>query len=76
MRAVLNYTYLPRGVLFQGLLDRDEVLEALGHLEALDVEVARVQEVVNPLSAVVLCFGLVGGQNATERPGDRQPHTK
>lgn len=51
---------LPRGVLFQGLLDGDEVLQALGHLEALDVEVARVQEVVHPLPAVVLRFGLVG----------------
>jgi len=30
----------------------DEVLQGLGHLEALDVEVAQVQEVVDPLVAV------------------------
>lgn len=41
-------------VLLEGLLDGDEVLEALGHLEALDVEVTGVQEVVHPLTAVVL----------------------
>ena len=30
-------------------LDGDEVLERLGHLAALDGEVARVQEVAHPL---------------------------
>lgn len=39
----------PRAVPLQGLLDAEEVLEALAHLEALDIEVARVQEVVGPL---------------------------
>lgn len=47
------YFYLPSGVLLERLFDRDEVLETFGHLEALDVQVTRVQEVVHPLSAVV-----------------------
>ena len=51
-------TCLSSGVLREGLLDGDEVLEALGHLEALDVKVTRVQEVVDPLTAVVLRLGL------------------
>lgn len=35
-------------------VDGDEVLEGLGHLETFDVEVTGVEEVVNPLSAVVV----------------------
>lgn len=45
-------------MLGEGLLDSDEVLQALGHLEALDVEVPRVQEIVHPLPAVILRFRL------------------
>lgn len=56
-------SHLAGGVLFQGLLDGDEVLEALGHLEPLDVQVARVQEVVNPLPAVVLGLCLLRRQD-------------
>lgn len=40
---------LPRRELLERLLDRDEVLEALGHLQAVDAEVAAVQPVVAPL---------------------------
>ncbi len=40
---------LARRVLSQGLSDRDEVLERLGHLQALDVQVPGVEEVVDPL---------------------------
>lgn len=36
-------------VRLQGLPDGDEVLEGLGHLAPLDVEVPRVQEVAHPL---------------------------
>ena len=43
---------LKRSVLRAGNApDSDEVLEGLAHLEALDVEVAQVQEVVDPLAA-------------------------
>lgn len=63
----MNACYLSRGVLRERLLDGDEVLEAFGHLEALDVEVARVQEIVHPLAAVVLCLGL---------PHSTKSHTK
>lgn len=34
--------YLPSGVLLKSLLDGDEILEALRHLKALDVQVTRV----------------------------------
>ncbi len=40
---------LPRRVRLEGLAHRDEVLERLGHLEALDLEVTGVQEVVDLL---------------------------
>ena len=40
---------LSTAVLLQGRLDADEVLQALGHLAAIDGEVARVQEVRHPL---------------------------
>lgn len=70
------FSCLPRGVLFQGLLDGNEVLEALGHLEALDVEVTRVQEVVHPLPAVVRGLGLSGGRiRGGGRGGTKQKET-
>ena len=40
------------------LTDGDEVLEALGHLEALDVQVASVEEIVHPLVVIVVRLGL------------------
>ena len=40
---------LPGRVLGQGLADSDEILQRLGHLQALNVEVTRVEEVVHPL---------------------------
>mmetsp|Transcript_16336 Transcript_16336/g.41193 ORF Transcript_16336/g.41193 Transcript_16336/m.41193 type:complete len:299 (-) Transcript_16336:40-936(-) len=43
---------LPRRVALERLADGDEVLEALAHLEPLDLEVARVQKVVDPRAAV------------------------
>jgi hypothetical protein len=44
-------------VLFEGIIDRDEVLERFGHFEALNMQVARVEEVVDPLPAVVEGLG-------------------
>jgi hypothetical protein len=41
--------HLSRRVLCKCLLDGDEVLERLAHLEPLDVQVPSVQEVVDPL---------------------------
>jgi hypothetical protein len=45
-------------VLAERLLDRDEILERLGHLEALDVQVAGMEEVVDPLVVAVVGLGL------------------
>jgi hypothetical protein len=42
---------LPRRVRLEGLAHRDEVLERLGHLEAFDLEVPGVQEVVDLLES-------------------------
>ena len=39
-------------------LDGNEVLERLGHLEPVDVEVTSVEEVVHPLSAAIVCLSL------------------
>mmetsp|Transcript_912 Transcript_912/g.1588 ORF Transcript_912/g.1588 Transcript_912/m.1588 type:complete len:396 (-) Transcript_912:17-1204(-) len=49
---------LAGGVGLQRVLDRDEVLQRLGHLEALDVEVSGVQPVVHPLLAVAATLAL------------------
>lgn len=46
----------------ESVVDRDEVLERLGHLESFDVKMPGVEEVVDPLSAVVV--GLKGPQSA------------
>eukprot|EP01033_Poteriospumella_lacustris_P005635 gene5634-gene6222 len=43
---------LTRRVVLQGAADGDEVLQALGHFGAVDVQVARVQPVVDPLLRV------------------------
>ena len=40
---------LPRGVAFKHFLDRDEVLETLGHLAAGDRQMTRVEEVTDPV---------------------------
>ena len=40
------------------LSDGDEVLERFGHLEAVDGEMARVEEVVDAAAAVVVCLDL------------------
>ena len=45
---------LPRGVPLEDLLNCDEVLERLGHLAAGDGEVARVQEVADPVVVAVV----------------------
>ena len=45
-------------MLLEGLLDCDEVLQALGHLQPTDVEVTRVQKVVHPLLGAVERLGL------------------
>jgi len=54
--------------------DRDEVLEGFGHLQAIDVEVAGVEKVVDPLGAakVGLCLGnliVVMGESQVNTPG-------
>mmetsp|Transcript_35108 Transcript_35108/g.60100 ORF Transcript_35108/g.60100 Transcript_35108/m.60100 type:complete len:501 (-) Transcript_35108:451-1953(-) len=49
---------LPGRVPRERLTDRDEVLERLGHLEPLDVQVAKVPKVVDPLGAPVHRFRL------------------
>jgi hypothetical protein len=35
-------------------LNRDEVFQRLGHLQALDMEVARVEKVIHPLVVAVV----------------------
>ena len=60
-------------MLLESLLDGDEVLEALRHLETLDVEVPRVQEVIYPLPAVVLSLRLhttTTGEKKTKKKTD------
>ena len=49
---------LPRTVSSQRLLDRDKVLQRLGHLAAGDGEVARVQEITDPVRIVEVRFCL------------------
>ena len=46
------------GELSKGVLDGDEVLKRLGHLEAVNVKMTRVEEVVHPLLAVEARLGL------------------
>ena len=43
---------LTRSRALQDGSDGDEVLQGLGHLQAVDVKMARVNEVVGPLNAV------------------------
>mmetsp|Transcript_13388 Transcript_13388/g.34236 ORF Transcript_13388/g.34236 Transcript_13388/m.34236 type:complete len:206 (+) Transcript_13388:451-1068(+) len=47
-----------RRVCFQGLPDRDKVLERLGHLETFDMQVASVKEVRHPLAMAEARLGL------------------
>jgi hypothetical protein len=42
---------LTRRVALQGVLDGDKVFEGFGHFGAVNVEVARVEEIVDPLVA-------------------------
>ena len=44
---------LPRSVTLQRLTDGDEVLQGLGHLTAVYVEVARVEEVLDPVAVAI-----------------------
>lgn len=54
-------------------LDGDEVLERLGHLKALDVKVTGVEEVVDPLLAVVVgLFESKYGSVRTKRKKEKQ----
>ena len=46
-----THTDLVGGELLQRLANGDEVLQRFGHLQTVDVQVARVQEVVHRLSA-------------------------
>lgn len=55
---------LAGGVPRKSLLDGDEVFERLGHLLARDVEMADVEEVVDPLLAGVVCLDVSHGQGA------------
>jgi len=50
---------LPRAVHSEGGADGDEVLEALAHLQPVDVQVPRVDEVVDPLLDVVVRLRVV-----------------
>jgi len=45
-------------MVLQRLLDGDEVLQAFGHLEPFDVEVAGVEEIIAPLVAIEFGFCL------------------
>ena len=47
---------LPRGVAFKHFLDRDEVLETLGHLAAGDRQMTRVEEVTDPVVVAMVCL--------------------
>jgi hypothetical protein len=47
---------LTGGIFLQGLLDCDEILQALAHLLAFNVKMSSVQKVVDPLLAVIISF--------------------
>ena len=51
-------SYLSRVVLCKNVLDCNEVFERLGHLLTVDVEVASVPEVVDPVVTVVISLAL------------------
>mmetsp|Transcript_14306 Transcript_14306/g.39902 ORF Transcript_14306/g.39902 Transcript_14306/m.39902 type:complete len:274 (-) Transcript_14306:1281-2102(-) len=44
---------LSRRMFLQGLTDCDEILERFRHLESLDVQVSRVEKIIDPLAALM-----------------------
>ena len=52
LAADLSIWLAPRPVRFECGADRNEVFERLGHLQAVDVQVPTVQEIVDPLLAL------------------------
>lgn len=52
-------------MLYETHLDCDEILQRLAHLQPLNMQVPRMQEVVDPLPAVVISLSRASDQDAS-----------